>query len=503
MNNLFDTLFEISDSANSLDSFLNENMQLVNDFYNSNYNNIIRCKNSIERFILLKSNVIAELDFTKSYPKSFILMLLDYCERFNFIAATPKVCSVLTSNNIAINSRLQAALLFLYPKPETNSELVEKFDSICEKLQLAIDIEEDNDKKAIATFLNYYGIVVNDTRLKFAEQIREKLESAIENYTYPFLNNSHIIDAQKIELQDTNFVYTQIQCLIDKLLEKVETVITIPQFEQEQVLPEIDLLIETDTSYSKALVSVLNNFDDIRAISVRNASGTAITNRGVKILESEEELFEYMKRFGNMHKAKLQVAYDLFPKTFPSKVNIIDWGCGQGFASMLFIEQFGSEIINDITLIEPSEIAIKRAALHTRKYNSAIALKTICKKLDDLEATDFTNEQADVTFHLFSNILDIDDYSQSHLIQLLESTMSGNNCFVCVSPYIDDIKADRVDSFARYFAKYETYKLLSEADDQKSNRWYCNDLFNNHKFECDCCNANCWTRIMRVFEINV
>lgn len=57
----------------------------------------------------------------------------------------------------------------------------------------------------------------------------------------------------------------------------------------------------------------------------------------MKILESEEELFEYMKRFGNMHKAKLQSALEEhFPQKFSLKVNIIDWGCGQGIASMIF-----------------------------------------------------------------------------------------------------------------------------------------------------------------------
>ena len=32
MSNLFENLFEISDTADSLDKFLNENMQAVNEF---------------------------------------------------------------------------------------------------------------------------------------------------------------------------------------------------------------------------------------------------------------------------------------------------------------------------------------------------------------------------------------------------------------------------------------------------------------------------------------
>ena len=43
MNNLFDKLFEVSDTADSLDKFLNEDMQTVNEFYNSNYVCILSC----------------------------------------------------------------------------------------------------------------------------------------------------------------------------------------------------------------------------------------------------------------------------------------------------------------------------------------------------------------------------------------------------------------------------------------------------------------------------
>jgi hypothetical protein len=103
MNNLFEKLFEISDNADSLDKFLNENMQTVNEFYNSNYACILLAKNSIEKFILLKYNAISQLDFSKSYSKSFTLMLLDFCERFNFISATPRIYTILAEHNISIN----------------------------------------------------------------------------------------------------------------------------------------------------------------------------------------------------------------------------------------------------------------------------------------------------------------------------------------------------------------------------------------------------------------
>jgi len=509
MNNLFEKLSEISNTADSLDKFLNENMQTINEFYNSNYTCILTSKKSIEDFILLKCNTISQLDFSKSYAQSFALMLLDFCERFNFIASTPRIYRILLENDIPINSRLQAALQFLYPKPKRNSDLVDKFDSICEKLQLAIDTEEDNNKKSIATFLNYYGIVVYDTRLEFAKQVKLKMLDAIQNKTYGFLQNESISTIANIEIQDFKIAYEQIQNIIDNVLGKEDvTRYDVPDKETAQ-----DFIVETDTEYSKQLLSIPNNFDSIRFISVSHAGIQKVSGRGVKIIESEDELFGYFKSFGNMHKAKLLSAFKSLPKTFDAKVNVIDWGCGQGFASMILLEKYGNKIANHITLVEPSEIALKRAALHCKKYCSEISLKTICKKLDDLDKVDLNLPKSSITIHLFSNILDIDGYSQNCFIKLIEPTLTGENYFVCASPYIDAIKTERLESFERYFENnYDSFKSLLDITNTKNNEfWCCNNTYkqgytsHGHSPNCNnfnengCCNK--WTRVIKVFKV--
>jgi hypothetical protein len=272
----------------------------------------------------------------------------------------------------------------------------------------------------------------------------------------------------------------------------------------EEIKSSQYFIIETNTDYSRELLSVPNNFDSIRSISVRHAGTQKIQGRGVKILESEGELYGYLKSFGNMHKAKLQSAFESLPD-FSSKVNIVDWGCGQGIASMIFLEKYRKDTVNHITLIEPSEIALKRAALHCKKYNTAISLKTVCKKLDDLEEGDFNMPPSDITIHLFSNILDIDGYSQSHLIELIEQTRIGENYFVCVSPYIDAIKTERLESLERHFENNcDSFELLMEVTNTKSNEFWC---CNNSYKDCICsehpengCN-NKWTRVIKVFKV--
>lgn len=513
MDNIFDQLLE----TDSLDEFLNENMPIINEFYNSNYGSILLAKNSIEKFILSKHGIISQLDYSKSYTKSFVLMLLDFCERFNFISATPRIYKILTNNNISINCRQKASLHFLYPRPNTNTELVERFDSICENLQLAIDNEEDNDRKAIATFLNYYGIIINDTSFHFVEQVKSKIENAQQNGTFQFLLGETITELVNVNINDKNVAYVQIQSIIDRVLGKEEVFVFVPSDSLETEKVGQKLLIETDTDYSKKLIDIPNDFDTIRSISVRNAGTQKIPGRGVKILDSENELFGYMKSFGNMHKAKLQIAFESLPDNFSTEINIIDWGCGQAIATMIFIEKFGTNIIQNISLIEPSLLALKRAALHVKKYNQNISLKTYCKKLDELEESDFTDVKADITVHLFSNILDIDDYSQTHLIELIESTHSGTNYFVCASPYIDEIKTERLESFKRNFqSKYDNFESLLDVSSSKNpnnNFWCCNNTYNNHRishgtyFNCKeftengCTNK--WTRVIKVFKVEL
>lgn len=512
MKRLFDILWEKSVSADSLKQFLHENMQQINDFHNSTYGNVIASRDAIERYILLKGNLISQLDFSVGYARSFVLILLDYCERFNLIAGMARIHAILSRNQIAINQRQQAALLFLYPRPVSNSQLVERFHPICQQLQRAVDTEEDTPVYVVATFCNYYSILVNDTPPGFAKQGREELIAAITANRYPFLNHPAITALAAIELDDTQAAYTDIQALIDQLLEKR----AIPPTGYGTETDDNVLLIEGDTYYAELLQTVAPDFDSIRRISVDHATGMDI-QRGVKILELESELFEYMKRFGNMHKAKLQVAYNMLPREVASPINLVDWGCGQGFASMLFIEQFGSESINVVTLIEPSEAALKRAALHLRKYAPAIQLKTVRRKLNELCSAHLTAPSTGTTVHLFSNILDIDDYSLEHLIHLIETSQTGMNTFVCVSPYIDEIKTERLESFMRYFKKnYATFDLLLDVQNSKkpdSPFWHCNNTYNNsrrkHGSYSNCygytpngCN-NKWTRVIKVFNIDL
>ena len=157
-----------------------------------------------------------------------------------------------------------------------------------------------------------------------------------------------------------------------------------------------------------------------------------------------------------------------------------------------------------------------RASLHLRCYEPNLPIKTIAKKFNDLVPDDFPQNKAGFNVHLFSNVLDMDDYDQSNLINMVEEALSGVNYFVCVSPYIDDVKTDRVAQFKRHFElKYNrSFEMLgsqqttnSEIDDY----WHCNNNYNGnfdshlceygpHKW-CGC--KKQWTRVIIVFKVAI
>jgi hypothetical protein len=191
--------------------------------------------------------------------------------------------------------------------------------------------------------------------------------------------------------------------------------------------------------------------------------------RGREILEEEKELYGYINSYSRIHQTKLEYSFDkLFKKNNKVAINIIDWGCGQAFATcvlMDYIKDYELKFtISDIILIEPSEIALNRALLHidVLKKNE-IQIKAINKKFDSLEESDLMFENNNVTLHLFSNIFDI-KFNLDELLKKISNSQSGLNCFICISPNIDTAHNDRLDKFYDYFYNNFNAKLKSKRD---------------------------------------
>ena len=173
--------------------------------------------------------------------------------------------------------------------------------------------------------------------------------------------------------------------------------------------------------------------------------------RGTGILDDEVHLNMYLRCFGKMHKAKLDTAFGCIPEDidlFSNELEIYDWGCGQGIATICLLDFLKSKNVSykikGIHLIEPSKEAVKRACDVIECIDSNISLTTTTKVFDELKQEDFVSSTA-TKLHLFSNILDVDSFDLARFIHLFQQSFSGTNYFVCVGPYYSNNR--RVDEF--------------------------------------------------------
>ena len=97
-----------------------------------------------------------------------------------------------------------------------------------------------------------------------------------------------------------------------------------------------------------------------------------IVNHGVNLLNTEEQLCAYISAYAEMHSVKCRAAFQNFNfDSLESNFEIVDWGCGQGIATISLIEMLRERdklnLLRKVTLIEPSEISLERAKLNVDK----------------------------------------------------------------------------------------------------------------------------------------
>lgn len=207
--------------------------------------------------------------------------------------------------------------------------------------------------------------------------------------------------------------------------------------------------------------------DSISFAAIRNIAVEEISNlsrieqdtlyeelaRGVNVLDDEAHLNMYLSSFGLMHKAKAEEAFKNLPKPidlFSDEIEIYDWGCGQGTATICLLDYLRAcnitPIIKRINLIEPSDLAVNRAVdiLSCYKEVKNVETRTVVKKFDELGIPDIESYHCR-KLHLFSNILDVASFDLAQFTRLFQQTQKGANYIVCVGPLNAGYK--RIDWF--------------------------------------------------------
>jgi hypothetical protein len=191
--------------------------------------------------------------------------------------------------------------------------------------------------------------------------------------------------------------------------------------------------------------------------------------RGRAIISTQQQAEQFLFSFGSMHEAKMKNACaSLFPhllKHGNSALEIIDYGCGQGLASVVLLNElqavdFPVPQVASITLIEPSPVTLNRAVAFLKSMR---VLRSRQCELDNLADSALSTQSKSVKVHLFSNILDMGDdaFNIEQLANTIKASQSGVNYFICVSPSINTHCNARIDRFASFFDSNNSELILS------------------------------------------
>lgn len=152
-------------------------------------------------------------------------------------------------------------------------------------------------------------------------------------------------------------------------------------------------------------------------------------------------------------------------------ITVVDYGFGQGIAEMVLSDYMASryidnDYIKDFILIEPSRQNLQRCVKYVNAFFCESKISVVCKKDNQLNNDDI-NPKSSTVIHIFSNVIDLDDFDGDSVLSLLNEDKSHNNIIVCVSPYYqEETRGKRMKEFGDKLQGYTlVYKLEKHTDD--------------------------------------
>lgn len=190
-------------------------------------------------------------------------------------------------------------------------------------------------------------------------------------------------------------------------------------------------------------------------------------DRGHAILDTQDQLNKYLYSYSSMIEHQWVPMFSSFKLT-SNNIEIIDYACGQGLASMLFLDRHKKikNTILNITLIEPSKIALRRAGGILQCYLPKAKITSINKKLDDVTKEEIQLNSDTTKIHLFSNIVDIDVFDINLLLNKITTHKGKNYFMVMSSDRLNFGGTRRLDDFYGYFNKNNNlFTIVKKAKD--------------------------------------
>lgn len=443
-----------------------------------------------------------------AFSMALIEMLADFFERYRCVSALFQIQNLVEKSSPIMN-RIHAALLF-HRVNDATTDYFERFDNIINNLALAQEDGEVSYKSTI-TFINfYYTAITSFIRLNRADLIQIFINRIYEiKADFIFLEEKSVDQLLLIPFENFNddfkLFFNTISTFIKAKLDKGGSREILEPEESKYTEELASLGTKNFVSIRRLSVDYLKNLTDRKKIELKNK-----LDSGVKIIDDPELLYSYMVAFGKMHYSKVLEAIEKISNEIENKsIEVYDWGCGQGLASMVLFDHIEKlKIKTDIEhliLIEPSELALKRGIAHVNfvypKLKNVII--PICKDMDSIKDSDLLNSKK-IKLHLFSNIIDVPSFNLNELCNRVGS-LKGLNIFISVSPMHSEIgRQVRLQKFLEFFSNNFTTHVFAETFNTKmKNKWksnYCPcENHANHNNESYLC-RNAWTRHEIVFS---
>ncbi|MCK0179690.1 hypothetical protein MWU50_10335 [Flavobacteriaceae bacterium S0862] len=468
-------------SSNSLQEYINSNFDKVYDNYSlSNHENISKNREEFKR-LALRINTIRILDFNIKKNEAYLNLILNTSVRLGDLFVFQQFYRILVEENLHQSNLIKASALFMLSR--SSHDFMNAYDTMLKLLEETYKNDTDSNKEPMAILVYFYALFVKYFA-EFAREdvliLKEKIETSYKNKTYGFLDDVFIEDVLAVTIDHQKDPYSNIQKLLDKFLERHHISTSYIS----------GFLLEQNTDYALKLngnsfsISEIQELNKKLYMPIQTNEIFYSLGRGTAVLKSEKQLLAYMYAHGKKHIAKLKDAFKGINNIKFKKVNLIDWGCGQGIASKMFIDTFGICTVNSVALIEPSECALRRAALH---INTDVKnIKTINKGFDELKISDLKEETIPeaVNVHLFSNVIDMDFFNLSSLISKIEQSFTGTQYIVLSSPCIDVAKTERINLFTSKLLLNNGTLLLEET--KSKGAW-----------------IKGWSKVIRVFKIEL
>lgn len=176
----------------------------------------------------------------------------------------------------------------------------------------------------------------------------------------------------------------------------------------------------------------------------QNRGNPTNTDHGRWVANTTESLDNYICKYWRLHHAKqdeaLTYIYSKNREFFTQPVDVIDWGCGQGLASISYMEFCKRNRlklnINNLTLIDASQMALTRAESFCRILEPDLKPQLIVSDLSVIKPEDVPSNDSGMTIHFLSNILDLEEVDYRQIFRSLVNSQSSHNLIFCISTVV-------------------------------------------------------------------